>query len=120
MFYPIMAGGGITGAYASVEATAAQNTAREASTNVELLKHDIDRLLLITEALWTLMKQQQGYADDVLLKLIEQIDGKKAIVNGITVKDPPLMCPSCGRPNAAKRLFCIYCGKPITGNPFAR
>lgn len=120
MFYPMMAGGGMTGAYASVEATAAQNAAREASTGVELLKHDIDRLLLISEALWTLMKQEHGYADDVLIQLIQGIESKRTIVDGITAKAPPLMCPSCGRPNTANRQFCMYCGKPIAGNPFAR
>ncbi len=120
MFYPMMAAGGVSSFYASAEATAAQSAARTAQTNVELLTHDIDRLLLITEAMWTLMKQQHGYAEDVLIKLIEEIDSRKAIVNGMNVKDPPQACPNCGRPNAAKRLFCIYCGKPIAGNPFAR
>jgi hypothetical protein len=120
MFYPMMAGGSISSGYASAEASAAQSTAREAQTNVELLTHDVDRLLMISEAMWTLMKQQHGYTDDVLIKLIEQIDARKTIVDGITVKDPPRLCPGCHRPNSAKRLFCIYCGKPIPGNPFAR
>lgn len=120
MFYPMMVGGAISSNFASAEAVAAQNTAREARTNVELLGHDVDRLLLITEALWTLMKQERGCADEVLTKLIEEIDRRKSIVDGVAIKDPPQTCPNCGRPNSAKRLFCIYCGKPIEGNPFAR
>jgi hypothetical protein len=119
MFYPMMAGGGLSNNYASAEAAAAQNTAREAQTNVDLLSHDIDRLLMITEALWTLMKQEHGYADDVLTKLIEEIDRRKVIVDGMAVKDPPQTCSNCGKINSAKRLFCIYCGKPILTNPFA-
>jgi hypothetical protein len=120
MFYPMMSGGVLSGGYASAEAVAAQNTAREARTNVELLTHDVDRLLLITQALWTLMKREHGYADDVLTKLIEEIDSSEAIVGGMTVKDPPQACPNCGRLNSTQRLFCIYCGKPVPGNPFAR
>ena len=75
---------------------------------------------MITEALWTLMKQEHGYADEVLTKLIEDIDRRKVIVDGMAVKDPPQTCPNCGKINSAKRVFCIYCGKPILTNPFAR
>jgi hypothetical protein len=120
MFYPSMAGSGLTGGFASAEAVAAQSTAREAETKVDLLTHDIDRLLMITESMWTLMKKEHGYTDDVLTKLIEEIENRKIIVDGITVKDPPQPCPGCGRMNSAKRMFCIYCGKPILAHPFAR
>jgi hypothetical protein len=119
MFYPMMVGSGLSDGYASAAATAAQSTDREAQTNVDLLSHDVDRLLMITEALWTLMKQEHGYADEVLTKLIEEIDGRKVIIDGVAVKAPPQTCPSCGKINSAKRLFCIYCGKPILTNPFA-
>jgi hypothetical protein len=120
MFYPMMTGGGLSSGFASAEAMAAQSTAREAQTNVDLLTHDIDRLLMITEAMWTLMKKEHGYTDDVLTKLIEEIDSRKVIVDGIAVKDAPQSCPSCGKINSAKRMFCIYCGKPILTHPFAR
>ena len=119
MFYPTMAGSGFSDNFASAAATAAESTAREAQTNVDLLTHDIDRLLLITEALWMLMKQEHGYADEVLTGLIEEIEKRKVIVDGMAVKAPPQICPSCGKTNLAKRLFCIYCGKPILTNPFA-
>jgi hypothetical protein len=122
MFYPLLSGGGLglAGGYATATATAAENTAREARTDVELYKHDLDRLLMITEALWTLMKQEHGYTDDVLIKMIGEIDQRKVVVDGVAVKDAPVTCPSCGKLNMAKRSFCIYCGKPIQGNPFAR
>ena len=120
MFYPTMVGSGISSGYASLEASEAKSTAREAQTKVELLTHDIDRLLLISEALWTLVKKEHGYADDTLIKMIEEIDQKKISVDGIAIKDPPQLCPSCHRPNSAKRLYCLYCGQPVPGNPFAR
>ncbi|HKI68018.1 MAG TPA: zinc ribbon domain-containing protein [Verrucomicrobiae bacterium] len=118
MFYPVLSG--YPGGYAMASATAAESSAREARTDVELFKHDLDRLLMITEALWTLMKQEHGYTDDVLIKLIQDIDKRKVVVEGVAAKEPPLVCPACGRLNQAKRSFCMYCGKPISGNPFAR
>lgn len=120
MFYPMMVGSGISNGYASLEASEAKTAAREAQTKVELLTHDIDRLLLISEALWTLLKKEHGYAGDTLVKMIEAIDHKKTNAEGVAIKDPPQLCPNCHRPNSAKRLFCLYCGEPVPGNPFAR
>jgi hypothetical protein len=101
-------------------ATAAESAAREAQTSAELLKHDIDRLLLITEALWTFMKQQHGYTDDKLVQLIQDLDQRKTNTYGVGVKDPPIACPSCGRPNTPSRAVCMYCGSHLPAKPFAR
>ena len=121
MFYPSLASSNFgAGAYAMTTATQAENAAREAQTRTDLLRHDIDRVLLITEALWTFMKQEHGYTDDTLIQLIQDLDRQKTTASGTSVKDPPTSCPSCGRNNAATRPFCMYCGKPLKMNPFAR
>lgn len=120
MFYPLTTSAGVLGQQSSISSAAAESAARDVQSDIELFKHDLDRLLMITEALWTLLKQEHGYTDDVLTGLIENIDQRKVRVDGTTVKDPPLICADCGRPNLAKRAFCIYCGKPLQGNPFAR
>jgi hypothetical protein len=119
MFYPSLTSGYSTG-YALSTAAAAESTAREAQTKTEIFQHDIDRLLLITEALWTFMKQEHGYTDDKLVQLIQQIDQRKTSALGVAVKDPPVTCPACGRPNMASRFACMYCGNRLPTNPFAR
>jgi hypothetical protein len=113
MFYPSMLQYPVTTSTAEI-------AAREARTGVELAKHDIDRLLMITEALWTLLKQEHGYTDDVLTNLITEIDQRDGRLNGRGAKEPPVLCASCGRTNAAKRTFCIFCGQPMVSNPLAR
>jgi zinc-ribbon domain len=120
MFYPTMIGTDLSGSYASAAATTAENDVRELRTQIELFKHDIDRLLMLSEALWTLMKQQHGYTDEMLIGLVQKIDQRKIAADGVAAKDPPVACPVCGRPNLASRMFCIYCGKPLMTNPFAR
>lgn len=105
---------------AAADAAAAEGAAREARTDVELLKHDVNRVLLITEALWTFLKRQHGYSDDDLRNLIQEIDLRDGKSDGQTGKEQPLQCSGCGRVNSAKRAYCIYCGKALTGNPFAR
>lgn len=118
MFYPSMYAG--YGNFTASVAASAESTAREAQTNVEIFKHDIDRLLLVTEALWTLMKQQHGYTDDLLVGLIQSIEKQKVAANATAAKDPPVPCPFCSRLNTATRSFCMYCGKPLPAKPFAR
>jgi hypothetical protein len=121
MFYPSLIGSNFgTSSYAMTTATQAENAAREAQTKLEIMKHDVDRLLLITEALWTFMKQEHGYTDDTLVQLIQDMEQQKAATGSTSVKDPPVTCPSCGRTNTATRPFCMYCGKPLQMKPFAR
>ena len=106
--------------YATVTAAQAENAAREAQTKIDIFRHDIERLLLITEAMWTFMKQEHGYTDDTLVQMIQDIEHRRTTANGAIAKDPPVTCPSCGRNNTVSRPFCMYCGKPLKMNPFAR
>ena len=108
-------------AQAQTDATDAQAAAREAKSEVESLRQDIDRLLMITEALWTLLKKQHGYADEVLSDLVKEIDLRDGRLDGKSSSvSPPAPCPSCGKINSAKRSVCIYCGKPLPVQLFAK
>jgi hypothetical protein len=122
MFYPSISTPTFSASsgYALSAAASAESAAREAQTKTELFQHDIDRLLLIAEALWTLMKQQQGYTDDTLVKLIQDIDQRKTTTYGTAAKDPPVACPVCNRLNTATRIVCMYCGQRLPIKPFAR
>jgi hypothetical protein len=91
----------------------AENAARDVKTEVECLRHDVERLLMMTEALWNLLKREHGYEDEVLAKMIMQIDMRDGRADGGAVKSDPQPCPHCGKPNSTTRAFCIYCGKPI-------
>ena len=104
----------------SAAATAAESAAREARSEVELLKNDVDRLLLISEALWTLLKREHGYNDEVLTQLIQEIDMRDGRLDGRTAASAPSECPSCKRVNSPRRSVCLYCGAALTSNPFAR
>ena len=105
---------------AAMTASEAQRDARSASTGLEFTRHDIERLLLVTEALWTFMKKEHGYTDDALTRMVADIETKRGGTNATPVKDAPVTCPACGRVNTASRPFCIFCGKHMEGNPFAR
>ena len=76
MFYSSLSGMGLasTKGQATYDLDEARADATEAKSEAEVLKHDIDRLMMITEALWTFLKKEHGYSDDDLAKAIGAID----------------------------------------------
>ena len=123
MFYPGLSSG--LGAYnaaknAADTANSAAADARQAQTSTELMRHDIDRLLMVTEALWLFIKTQHNYTDEDLGKVINEIDMRDGVLDGKSARSAPVTCPACGRANSGKRPLCIYCGKPVPMDPFAR
>jgi len=119
MFYPSIFST-ISNTAAEMTAMSAQQTARNAENATDVLKFDVERLLLITEALWTFIKQQHGYKDEDLAKLIAEIDMRDGKLNGRVTPSEPRTCPSCGRVLGKHRPNCIYCGKPVAIDPFGR
>jgi hypothetical protein len=102
---------------ASARATA---VAAQARARAELLHMDVERLLMITEALWTLLKEQHGYTDDVLIRRIQQLDLRDGALDGRVAAAPPLKCPGCGRTLMRRHPRCLYCGAPVAVSPFDR
>src|SRR6266850_1458425 len=99
MFYPSLIGSAVV---SSTQAGAAQLTAEEArrkATNVDekidAVKYDIERLLMISEALWSILKKEHGYEDADLTKLVAAIDLRDGKLDGRVAVTPPQPCPYC-------------------------
>ncbi len=124
MFYPTLIGSNTMGAYQSnLAQTTADQARRKADAveeQLERVKCDVERLLMITEALWTVLKKDHGYSDDVLKQLVADIDLRDGKLDGRVAGGPPIPCPYCGHMLPKQRPFCIYCGKPVQPEPFAR
>jgi len=60
----------VTGIFSDVSArydrAEAVKASRDARTEVELLRMDVERLLIICETLWTILKEQHGGTDEDL------------------------------------------------------
>ena len=122
MFYPMLSGaiGSIQAGAAQATAQDAQRKAANAEENIDRIKSDVERLLMITEALWMCLKKEHGYQDADLMDLITQIDRRDGKIDGRVAPTPPRGCPDCGKVLYKKRPFCMYCGKPVPIEPFAR
>ena len=105
---------------ASQDASRASSKAAKANDEIMFVKADVEKLLMITEALWTLLKDQHGYSDEQLGNRIEQIDLRDGKLDGKVAKSPPKKCPACKRTVTRKRAVCLYCGQKVKEDPFER
>ena len=87
------------------------------------LKSQVERLNLVTEALWNIL-QKDGHTEDELLAMISELDSNKKSQKQASAdgeKPARKECPYCHVPlqNTDSVIDrCIYCGHEIIGNPF--
>jgi hypothetical protein len=80
---------------------------------IDTLRHRLDQLTLLSEALWSLLRDQ-GYTDEQLVERIERIDLSDGWLDGRHVHRE--MCIDCGA--AMTTAQCQFCGARVD-DPFA-
>jgi hypothetical protein len=84
------------------------------------LKNEIERLLLITEALWNIVRTKCDLPEDELAREIHRLDLEDGIADLRKRSTPPRTCPKCGRVVTKKKASCTFCGSPVPIVPFER
>ena len=102
------------------EAETASRAAADARTQNKELQLDVEKLFMITEALWMILKEQHGYTDEQLAEMIQNIDLRDGQLDGKVAKQPNPPCPQCGRTLMGKHPVCLYCGAVAVRAPFER
>ena len=94
---------------------------RAAASLVDVLDADVERLFMLTEALWVFMQKEHGYTEEQLIEKIVEIDLRDGKLDGRSATDAPL-CTSCNRPVSKQRPVCPYCGTQVeaSSSPFER
>ena len=110
---------GITTDTADVaEITAAAKKAMDARSEVQVLRVAIDKLILVNRALWEIIAESQGLAEEYLLNKVNEIDLRDGVLDG-KIRIPVRKCASCGRMLQQGHEKCIYCGtKDESADPF--
>jgi hypothetical protein len=92
----------------------------ESAHAIDHLRRDVDRLYMITQALWSILKDRYDLEDEDLVKLIAAVDMQDGRMDGRIGPSPPQNCPQCGRVLSRRHAHCIYCGAVTHNNPFVR
>jgi hypothetical protein len=105
---------------AEFRAMGAEDQARRTSERMDEVDVDIERLLMLTEALWSMIKEEHGYEDEALVQRVLEIDARDGRIDGKLAVDRPADCPHCQRPLVKNRRYCLYCGEPTPVELFQR
>ena len=98
--------------------TAAAKKAMDARSEVQVLRVAIDKLILVNRALWEIIAESQGLAEEYLLNKVNEIDLRDGVLDG-KIRIPVRKCASCGRMLQQGHEKCIYCGtKDECADPF--
>lgn len=78
------------------------------SSDADKLLDRIERLALVTEAMWALL-EENGYTREQLAAKIAELDGSDGSVDGRLVR-PVIRCPSCDSAVSPGAKGCQFCG----------
>jgi hypothetical protein len=85
------------------------------SEKLQALEHRYDRMRLVTNALWQLLKEHTGLTDADLKRFIEKVDLLDGKLDGTMARTTgAINCPSCSRPVLKSAIRCSFCGTTIT------
>lgn len=84
------------------------------------LEFEVERLRIVAEALWRILKEKHGLDDNELIRQITLIDLADGRLDGRVAPTPPAPCPKCQRTLGKNRPRCLFCGEPIAADPFQR
>jgi hypothetical protein len=100
--------GGYVRTAAKVVAMNAASTPASTYDALADLEARVDRLLLVIEAMWTMIKED-GHTDEELAARIAEIDKSDGAADGRRVA-PPITCRSCGSKVMGNLPRCQICG----------
>ena len=84
---------------------------------VRRLEMNLGKSLMISEALWELLRDKTGLTQDDLYKKLYEIDMRDGVLDGqnqVQVRD----CPNCHRPVSGRHGACLYCGQVVDESVF--
>ena len=92
----------------------------ESELSVLSLRQDIEKLYMIVEALWGIVKHTTNLKDDDLAELVRQIDMQDGKLDGRNSDNTEIKkCSQCGRTLLRGQSKCAYCGgDEATGGVF--
>ncbi|MBI3270126.1 MAG: hypothetical protein HYZ53_14045 [Planctomycetes bacterium] len=94
---------------AETGAASAETMARSAQSRYQELAESIDRLSLLTRAMWSLLVEHTELTEQDLIARVKHLDLSDGVADG-KVRAQPTECGKCKALISPKFRRCIYCG----------
>ncbi|QXC60977.1 hypothetical protein KSP35_22125 [Aquihabitans sp. G128] len=89
--------------------TAADGRFDSARDQAYRLEDRLERLLLLTDALWELASEKLGVTEEQLAAKVTEIDARDGSIDGRRTR-PATTCPQCSSAVPKGRATCMFCG----------
>jgi hypothetical protein len=110
--------GNMSSSASSAQSSRAESMAIQGKQEVNALEHQIERLSLLNQALWEILRDRLKMTDADLERVAQEIDLRDGREDG-KITGTAMKCPSCGRVSNSKHYRCMYCSlefeKPLFG-----
>jgi ribosomal protein S27AE len=93
----------------NADAANAAASARDAQTTASDVELRLDKLMLITMAMWELLRDNTKFTEADLLAKVQELDLRDGIPDG-KITQSVRKCPQCGRTMSPRHKKCLYCG----------
>lgn len=104
---------------ANFQAQSAKDVAHESAREAVRLRKDVERLYMVVQAVWELVKERTDLEDKDLAERIREVDlrdgredGKDATQTAVSV------CVRCGRTLEKGSSLCLWCGATSNAGAF--
>lgn len=94
------------------------NNDTDTKSIVRNLQARVDKLELVCEALWEIVREKEKLDDVDLVERVTQIDLRDGIYDGKKKKTSVVECIRCKRKNSKRHTRCMYCGEVFVLSPF--
>jgi hypothetical protein len=91
-----------------------QGQAEKLTEEFRRLERRTDRLALLCQSLWELLRENSGLTENDLIQRMQQIDMRDGVADG-RMTPVAVVCPSCNRRSNSRRDECVYCGARLPG-----
>ena len=104
---------------ANFQAQSAKDLAHESARATGNIRKDTERLYLIVQALWELLREKTDLSDEDLQKKVREIDLRDGREDGQDkTQTRPSVCKNCGRVLEMGTAVCLWCGTPVDNGVF--
>jgi hypothetical protein len=116
----VMVGAALDDSKRRAEAAASSQAKRLSSSvgrDLKIVNANLDKIMLINEALWELMRDKHGLTENDLHKKMYEVDMRDGVLDGKN-KRKAAECGQCGRMVSSRHPACLYCGTVIDNSVF--